>query len=29
MDSFSIIIGVVLLAIFIVPVIWLNHRGKK
>lgn len=29
MNSFSIIIGVVLLAIFIVPMIWLNHRGKK
>lgn len=29
MDNISIIVGVLLLAIFVVPVIWLNHRGKK
>jgi len=29
MDNVSIIVGVFLLALFVVPVIILNHRGKK
>jgi ABC-type phosphate transport system permease subunit len=29
MDKFSIIVGILLLAVFVIPVIWLNHRGKK
>ena len=29
MDNISIIVGVLLLAIFVVPVIWLDRRGKK
>jgi len=26
MDSITIIVGIVLLAVFVVPVIWLNHK---
>ena len=29
MDKFSIIVGILLLAVFVIPVIWLNHRGRK
>lgn len=29
MDKFSIIVGILLLAVFVIPVIWLNRRGRK